>query len=120
MSRFAPFQRFDVPYCTVNNIPLEATILIPHTIASKSPSNPEKHPVMIRWHGGGFITGHRMYEPWFARWLLELALRNGAIVISLDYRLIPESTGADVLDDVRSFWRWLQMELPALAEGGAA
>jgi len=57
-----------------------------------------------------------MYEPRFARWLLELELRNDAIVISPDYRLVPEATGADVLNDVRSFWRWLQADLPGLAE----
>ena len=31
-----------------------------------------------------------------------------------DYRLLPEATGAEVLDDVQDFWRWLHNTLPTL------
>jgi hypothetical protein len=26
------------------------------------------YPVLVYWHGGGFIVGHRMYEPWWSNW----------------------------------------------------
>ncbi|KAL4894559.1 Alpha/Beta hydrolase protein [Aspergillus ambiguus] len=66
---------------------------------------------MVRWHGGGFVVGHRMYEPWFAQWLLDLALDNEAIVITPDYRLLPESSGSEILSDVVHFWGWAQTTL---------
>lgn len=116
MSRFAPFTRDDVPYRVINGVPLMTTILTPLSI-STSPGTPDKrYPVMVRWHGGGFIVGHRMYEPWFAKWLLDLALDSEAIIVTPDYRLMPESTGTDILSDVAHFWRWLQREFPLYME----
>jgi acetyl esterase/lipase len=38
---------------------------------------------------------------------LDLALSRGAIIISPDYRLIPEVSGVDILQDVRDFYNWL-------------
>lgn len=118
MSRFEAFTRIDVPYRTVNEAPLETTILIPTELFNLDTESTavQKYPVMVRWHGGGFITGHRMYGPWFAQWLLELALSRNAIIVSPDYRLLPESNGVDLLSDITAFWKWLQTELPILAD----
>lgn len=33
--------------------------------------------------------------------------RTGAIVVSPNYRLVPEHSGADILDDLADFWAWL-------------
>ena len=112
MSRFAPFKRIDLPYRIINGVPLLATILIPAQISTSPRSDDKKSPVMVRWHGGGFVVGHRMYEQWFAQWLLDLALDHDAIIITADYRLLPESNGSDILSDVAHFWRWLQKDLP--------
>lgn len=38
------------------------------------------------------------------------------MIITPDYRLMPEASGADVLDDVETFWTWLHHDLPQLAE----
>lgn len=71
---------------------------------------------MVHFHGGGFILGHRRYEPWFAQWFLDLAQAQDAIIIRPDYRLLPESTMADILSDVDHFWRWVQRDLLRIAE----
>ena len=105
MSRFDHFRRIDLPYRHIKGIPLEATILVPKSLVAKQDAT---HPVMVRWHGGGFVVGHRMYEPWFAQWLLDTAIKHGAIIIAPDYRLLPESNGHEVLDDVAHFWRWMR------------
>lgn len=39
--------------------------------------------------------------------VIELATTTPALLISPAYRLIPESTGGDVLDDIQDFWTWL-------------
>ncbi|KAL4970620.1 putative polyketide synthase [Aspergillus stella-maris] len=116
MSRMSPFTRIDLSYRTLNDVPLKATILIPNSILAVGHCQNRKHPVMVRWHGGGFVVGHRMYEPWFAQWLLDMALDHEAIIVTADYRLLPESNGSDILGDVAQFWDWLQRTLPQYFE----
>lgn len=41
---------------------------------------------------------------------LELALEHGAVVLTPDYRLRPEHEMTDGIDDVRSFWKWVEHE----------
>lgn len=53
---------------------------------------------------------------------LELALKHGAVILTPDDRLRPEHELTDGIDDVRSFWKWveqhaarvLQEELPSI------
>lgn len=48
--------------------------------------------------------------------LLELAKLQHTILISPDHRLLPESNGLDVLEDLASFWSWYSEKLePTLA-----
>lgn len=42
-----------------------------------------------------------------ADWLLNLALHHQVIIFMPDYRLIPESTGLDILSDLHDFFAWL-------------
>lgn len=65
-SKFDPFDRLDLTYKTINGHPLQATILTPKTLRSKPAA---AYPTLVNWHGGGFVVGHRMYEPWFSPWL---------------------------------------------------
>jgi acetyl esterase/lipase len=48
-----------------------------------------------------------LYPDWFPTYLLEYAHRQEVAIISADTRLMPESTGLDILDDLVSFWEWL-------------
>jgi pimeloyl-ACP methyl ester carboxylesterase len=48
--------------------------------------------------------------------LLEMCLTIPAIFIAPDYRLLPEATAAEVLDDVEDFWHWLHETLPQLTK----
>jgi acetyl esterase/lipase len=115
MSRFDPFTLLDLPYRVVKNHSLDATLFIPTHFLSRS-NYKQKCPVMVHFHGGGFILGHRRYEPWFAQWFLDLAQAHDAIIIRPDYRLLPESSMADILSDVDHFWRWVQCDLLRIAE----
>lgn len=51
--------------------------------------------------------------------LIQYASSHGALVVAPDYRLIPEATGADILDDVEAFWDWLHGFLPGFAQAHA-
>lgn len=54
------------------------------------------------------ITGSSLYPPWLGDWVLQLALDVGAVIVSPNYRLMPEATGSEVLEDMNAFWKWLQ------------
>ena len=74
-----------------------------------------KVPVLIFFHGGGFIVGSRLYEPWWPLWLIEFASSQNAMIVAPDYRLLPEACGADIADDVDAFWSWfLSPSFPTL------
>ncbi|KAL1296765.1 hypothetical protein AAFC00_000230 [Neodothiora populina] len=107
VTKFGLFNITDgVVYKTVAGLSLKTSIMVP-----KKPFASDKRPVMVHWHGGGYMLGSRMFEPWFGAWLMQLAEQRGAIVVSPDYRLLPEATTDDMLDDVESFFTWLHSDL---------
>ncbi|EAW13532.1 putative polyketide synthase [Aspergillus clavatus NRRL 1] len=110
-SKFDPFDRVDLTYKVIHNQPLIASVLIPKALASQPACD---YPVLVNWHGGGFIIGHRLYEGWFAPWALEMILTMPAILIAPDYRLLPESNATEILSDLDTFWTWMQTTLPSL------
>ncbi|RAH44629.1 KR-domain-containing protein [Aspergillus brunneoviolaceus CBS 621.78] len=130
MSRFDPFTLIDLCYRMVDNHALEATLFIPTNLLSRSRFDKNKNnknkntnnnnnnrrrcPVLIQFHGGSFLMGHRRYEPWFAQWFLDLARTHEMIIIRPDYRLLPESSVTDILEDIDHFWRWMQQDLSSL------
>ncbi|KAK7532020.1 Alpha/Beta hydrolase protein [Phyllosticta citribraziliensis] len=111
---FADFHVHHVAYKTVDGQPIETSILVPRDAA------PGPRPTIVRWHGGGLVTGARLYTPWFAPWVLAYAKQHSAIIIAPDYRLMPESSGAAVLADVRDFWFWFHTTLGAWLSPRAA
>lgn len=68
-------------------------------------------PVVVWLHGGALINGHR--EAIDNR-LKTAMLETGYIVVSLDYRLAPETQLPEVIADVEDAFRWIQEKGPAL------
>jgi carboxylesterase type B len=60
--RFNAFNATDFTYKTVNNTPLELTILTPKHVKSGT------CPLLVHFHGGGLIVGDKMFPDWFALW----------------------------------------------------
>lgn len=58
---------------------------------------------------------HGLFAPFFPKWVDALALEQGAIIVSPDYRLLPSANGvADVLEDLEDGWRWTKDVLPGV------
>lgn len=57
--------------------------------------------------------GHRVKLLTSFRRLLQLAESKGAIIITPDYRLVPEARGVDILEDVKDFWTWVHNSFPS-------
>jgi acetyl esterase len=79
-----------------------------------APSN-DKLPVMLYLHGGGFTIGNLETHDSLCR---QLALRSGAAVIALDYRLAPEHRFPVAVDDAWSAMEWLAANGAALGLDG--
>ncbi len=74
-------------------------------------SGPGPHPVVMNIHGGALIFGSRHFiQPMF-RALLNDA---GFTVVSIDYRLAPETKMPGIVNDVEDAYAWLLTEGPRL------
>jgi acetyl esterase/lipase len=67
-------------------------------------------PAILFIHGGGLIMGHRMMLPSH----LETIHRRGYSIVSIDYRLAPETKLPQIVDDVAAAWSWLRREARSL------
>lgn len=76
----------------------------------------ERLPVLLYLHGGGFTIGGLDTHDSLCR---QLALRSGAAVVSLDYRLAPEHRFPAALDDAWGALRWLAAEAHMLGLDGS-
>ena len=52
-----------------------------------------------------------MFEAWFPQWLLDLATLKSSIIVSANYRFLPESSGLDIFEDLDDLWTWLHSGL---------
>jgi acetyl esterase/lipase len=67
-------------------------------------------PAVVFIHGGCLIMGNRGASPF----LVGLLAENGFTVISIDYRLAPETKIAFIIEDLCDAFRWVREEGPAL------
>jgi acetyl esterase/lipase len=90
-------------YKTVGDLEIKADV---HQPAGEGP-----RPVVVWIHGGALINGHRESVP---KWLLERSLSKGWVVVSIDYRLAPETQLPDIIADLEDAFRWVREKGPDL------
>lgn len=65
-------------------------------------------PLIINWHGGYLVSASGLYPRFFPLFILALAKKHGAIIVSPDYTLLPHADGlAAVQNDVKALDSWL-------------
>jgi acetyl esterase/lipase len=104
-SKFSPFEIHTTPYKSIHDQSIPLHILLPKSVSTGH------LPVLIHFHGGFFFTGTALFADWNAQWNLSYILKHNAIRVSPNYRLLPESTGMDILSDVQSAFSWVEHEL---------
>lgn len=68
------------------------------------PEKPSGAPCVYWIHGGGMVMGDRFSQIDIPlQWQEEL----GAVVVSVDYRLAPEASGTDLVEDCHSGLQWV-------------
>lgn len=73
-------------------------------------------PILLYLHGGGFTIGSLETHDSLCR---QIALRSGAAVIALDYRLAPEHRFPTAVDDAWAAMRWLAEHAATLGLDGS-
>lgn len=96
------FRRQEVSYKQLDGHDFQASILVPKDVRQGT------CPLIVRWHGGGLVNGHRLYTEWLPPYIITHAVRSQAIVVLPDYRLMPGvSSALEILQDVQDFFVWL-------------
>jgi acetyl esterase/lipase len=68
------------------------------------PASSGPHPIVVYFHGGGWVLGDLDSDDPFCR---DLCTRSDAIVVSIDYRLAPEAKFPAAIDDARAAVKWV-------------
>ncbi|OBT67671.1 hypothetical protein VE03_03550 [Pseudogymnoascus sp. 23342-1-I1] len=102
------YSKFDisvVTYKVVNGQDIKAYVLTPKNISSGN------HPIVVKFHGGFFVSGNSLYPDWYPQWTLDYSLLHSAIIVTGDYRLLPEATGTEIYEDISDVWSWIRNDL---------
>ncbi len=67
------------------------------------PDGPGPHPLVIYFHGGGWVLGHATSDEPLCR---DLCVRSGAAILSVDYRHAPENRFPAAVEDALAATRW--------------
>lgn len=71
----------------------------------------QQRPVVVWVHGGALIMGHRESVP---RWLSDACREYGFVLVSIDYRLAPETQLPEIIADLEDAFRWVRDRGPQL------
>src|SRR5260370_35373640 len=71
----------------------------------------KNRPVVVWIHGGALIMGNRGQ---IDRELLRKLLEAGYVVVSIDYRLAPETKLPAILEDLEDACKWVRVKGPEL------
>lgn len=76
-----------------------------------TPEGAENAPVIIYYHGGGWVVGNIDTHDALTR---ELANRSSSIVVSVDYRLAPENPFPAAVEDAYATLEWVSQNAESL------
>jgi acetyl esterase/lipase len=99
----AAYPKTTYVYKRVAHHPLKADVYGPH--------DARRHPVIFWLHGGALIFGDRTH---IRAVQVERYVKAGFVVVSIDYRLAPETKLPEILEDVRDAYLWVRAKGPAL------
>jgi cation diffusion facilitator CzcD-associated flavoprotein CzcO/acetyl esterase/lipase len=75
------------------------------------PPTPGPHPIVVYFHGGGYVLGDAISDDPLCR---DLSARSDAVIISADYRHAPEHRFPAAVDDAMAAVQWVADKAQAL------
>ncbi len=88
---------------------------IPVRIYRPVKAGPDPRPLIVYFHGGGFVFGDLRMGDWMCS---SAAVAVGAVVVSADYRLAPKHPFPAAVDDCYATLQWAADNAAALGAGG--
>ncbi|KAF1930527.1 uncharacterized protein M421DRAFT_418832 [Didymella exigua CBS 183.55] len=79
---------------------------------------PGRHPLHVKWHGGGLISSDALLQDWFSNYFDPFTDCTSFIVLP-NYRCISELSGAETHEDIRDFWTWANRDLARVLQNAA-
>ena len=76
-----------------------------------------KRPVVVWIHGGALINGHRAG---ISGRVKKMMLDEGYALVSIDYRLAPETKLPEIIEDLEDAFRWVRKKGPELFDVDAS
>jgi acetyl esterase/lipase len=76
-----------------------------------------ERPIVVWTHGGALIMGSRR---WIFDRIKSMVLGAGYVLVSIDYRLAPESKLPSVIEDVEDAFRWIRTNRAGQFHGDAS
>ncbi|KAI8715970.1 Abhydrolase-3 domain-containing protein [Fusarium sp. LHS14.1] len=103
---FAGYTSQTVPFKSTSNGPINLDVVYPE----ESDGSPAV--VLLHYHGGFLVVGDRFaFLPY---WLVHACTSRGWIFVTPDYRLMPESTANDAVEDAADAYNWIYSSLPEI------
>jgi cation diffusion facilitator CzcD-associated flavoprotein CzcO/acetyl esterase/lipase len=75
------------------------------------PATPDPHPIVVYFHGGGWVLGGPDSDDPFCR---DVCVKSDAVVVSVGYRHAPEAPFPAAVDDGFAALRWIAANAAAL------
>ncbi|KAL2680383.1 hypothetical protein Neosp_007981 [[Neocosmospora] mangrovei] len=95
-----------VPFKTTSGGPINLDVVYPEK------SDGSSAVVLLHYHGGFLVVGDRFaFLPY---WLVHACASRGWIFVTPDYRLMPESTAHDAIEDAADAYKWVYTSLPRI------
>jgi acetyl esterase/lipase len=88
---------------------------IPVRVYRAAGAGPAVRPLIMNFHGGGFVFGELRMGDWVCS---SAALRTGAVVVSVDYRLAPGHRFPAAVEDCYAALTWAAGSAAELGAGG--
>ncbi|KAJ3342151.1 hypothetical protein HDU83_006220 [Entophlyctis luteolus] len=104
--KYSHFRVLETTYKSIGDHSIKVFVLIPKALIGDI-ADVGKRPLLVKIHGGGLVQGAAMFPDWFSSWSLEYTLKHSAVMVTPDYRLMPEATGLEIVEDMADFWTWV-------------
>jgi len=88
---------------------------IPVRVYRPTRADPDARPLILNFHGGGFVFGDLRLADWMCS---SVATTVGAVVVSVDYRLAPGHRFPAAVDDCYAALVWAAENAADLGAGG--
>jgi len=103
-----------VPY---KKLPNGKDILLDiYTPARTSFSSRDTTPVVLFFHAGGLTADSRKF---LNPSLIQACLSRGWTLVSADYRLLPQASAQDILQDMKDAYEFVVMKVPSIVNNSS-